>query len=129
MGSLDEAVAGLDDAMRLLGAIPSLELAAIDYERRQQHFEGALGRLAGMIRRYPLKEPWLALRGELLEEAGRYSEAEAAYGEVVQGLEKYPPHRRNVLLNKELSERAREGLRRVKERRTTQTVSTPEAER
>src|SRR6476646_4199523 len=40
MGSLNEAVAGLDDGMRLLGAIPSLELAAIDYERRQKHLEG-----------------------------------------------------------------------------------------
>lgn len=126
MGDLNGAVGGLDEGLKALGAIPSLELAAIEYERRQKHFEGALERLAEMIRRYPVKEPWLALRGELLEQAGHYPEAEAAFSAVVEGLEKYPAYRRGIGLNKELNERARAGLIRVKNRRMAQSVSRAE---
>ncbi len=122
-GDLQGAVAGLDEGLRLLGPIPSVELAAIEYERRQKHFGEALQRLGRLIQRYPVKEPWLALRGEVFEQAGRYSEAETAFIEVLQGLEKYPPHRRSVAMTRQLEERAHAGLMRVRDRLRAQSIS------
>ena len=127
LGRLAEAVKGLDEGMARLGAVPSLELAAIEYERQQGSFVAALGRVDKIIARHPVKEPWLVLRGEILAQAGRLAEGRDAFQQALAGIDNYPASRRNLDLTAQLQARAREGLARVERRLRLagQQVSTP----
>lgn len=116
LGRLEDAVAGIDEGQRKLGEIPSLQLPAIEFERQRGNFAGALARVDRIMARYPRKEPWLALRAEVLEQAGRLDEARGAFREVIAGIETYPPVRRQLDLIRQLETRARDGLARVEAR-------------
>lgn len=113
LGRLDEAVKGLDEGMAQIGAASALQMTAIEYERQQAKFDDALSRVGKIMEKYPLKEPWLVLRGEILAQAGRSAEAKATFQAVLDGLEKYPPTRRGLDQTKQLETRAREALARV----------------
>jgi len=113
LGKFDDAVHGLDSASPNAPSFSTLQLAAVDYDRQRGAFDSALNRVDGFIARYPVKEPWLTLRAEVLEQAGRRQEAEATFQEVIAGIEKYPPIRRSLDLTKQLEARARQGLARV----------------
>jgi tetratricopeptide (TPR) repeat protein len=113
LGRIDDAVAGIDEGQRKLGEIPSLQLPAIEYERQRGNFAGALARVDRLLARYPRKEPWLTLRAEVLEQAGRLDEARATFREAIAGIETYPPVRRQLDLIRQLETRARDGLARV----------------
>ena len=125
IGRLEDAVAGLDEGLRKLGAVPTLQLAAIEYERQLANFDGALARVDRISARYPRKEPWLALRGEVLEQAGRLTEARATFQQVLSIIETYPPVRRQLDLTRQLETRVRTNLTRVEGRlRSTATAKT-----
>ena len=113
LGKLADAARGLDEAITNAPSFSTLQLAAIDYDRQRGAFDSALSRVDGFVARYPVKEPWLTLRAEVLAQAGRNEEANATYQEVLAGLEKYPPIRRGLDLTKQLEARARQGLARV----------------
>jgi tetratricopeptide (TPR) repeat protein len=112
-GDLAAAVAGLDQGMQRLGPIPSLEMPAVEYELQRTNISGALVRMDRIIARYPVKEPWLASRGELLEQAGRFAEAREAFQQVLSGIEGYAPARRGLVATTRLETRAREGVARL----------------
>ncbi len=90
-----------------------LQMAAIEYDRRRGAFDSALNRVDGFVNRYPVKEPWLTLRAEILEQAGRTKQAEQTFQQVITGIENYPEIRRNLDLTKQLEARARQGLSRT----------------
>ena len=113
LGRLDDAVKGLDEGTAKIGATPALQLTAIEFERQLARFDAALSRLENIIEKYPVKEPWLMLRGEILVQAGRATGAKAAFQAVLDGVEKYPPARRGLDQTKQLESRAREALARV----------------
>ncbi len=113
LGKLDDAVRGLDEANPNAPSFSTLQLAAIDYDRQRGAFDSALSRVDSFVARYPVKEPWLTLRAEVLEQAGRRKEAESTFQTVIAGIEKYPPIRRGLDLTKQLEARARQGLTRV----------------
>lgn len=113
LGKLDDAVRGLDEANPNAPSFSTLQLAAIDYDRQRGAFDSALTRVDGFVARYPVKEPWLTLRAEVLEQAGRLKEAESTFQTVIAGIERYPPIRRSLDLTKQLEARARQGLVRV----------------
>jgi len=113
LGKLDDAVHGLDETSPNAPSFSTLQLAAIDYDRQRGAFDSALSRVDGFVARYPVKEPWLTLRAEVLEQAGRRKEAESTFQTVIAGIEKYPPIRRGLDLTKQLEARARQGLARV----------------
>ncbi len=113
LGKLDDAVHGLDEAIDKSSPLPMLQMAAIEYDRRRGAFDSALNRVDGFVNRYPVKEPWLTLRAEILEQAGRTKEAEQTFQQVITGIENYPEIRRNLDLTKQLEARARQGLSRT----------------
>ena len=112
-GRLAEAVRGLDEAMASAGPQPVLQMPAIEYDRQRGAFESALQRVDGFVNRYPVKEPWLTLRAEILEQAGRRAEARQTYEQVIAGIEHYPAIRRTLELTRQLENRVRQGLART----------------
>jgi tetratricopeptide (TPR) repeat protein len=113
LARLDDAVKGLDEGMAKLGEIPSFQLAAIEFERQRANFDAALARVDKVIARYPVKEPWLTLRAEVLEQSDRDEQARETLLRVLAGIEKYPEVRRSLELTKQLEIRARDALTRV----------------
>lgn len=100
-----EAVRGLDDGMRRLGPLVTLQLFAIDAELKLKNYDGALARVDKVAERSPRKETWLARRGEILVQAGRAAEARQAYESALAALQSLPPTRRNVPAMLELAKR------------------------
>lgn len=113
LGKLGDAVHGLDESITNSAGVSPLQLTAIEYERKRGAFDSALARVDKIIAFYPVKEPWLTLRAEILEQAGRTKEAEQTFQQVLTGIEKYPPIRRGLDLTKQLENRAHDGLART----------------
>ncbi|MGC3960014.1 MAG: tetratricopeptide repeat protein [Verrucomicrobiota bacterium] len=113
LGRLAEAARGLDEAISNAPFASPLQLAAIEYDRQRGGFDSALARVDELIQRYPVKEPWLTLRAEVLEQAGRTNEARQTFAQVLAGIETYPAVRRSLELTKQLEHRTRQGLTRV----------------
>jgi tetratricopeptide (TPR) repeat protein len=110
---LDEAIAGLDAGIAVLGPVVALERAAIELELRRGAVDAALERLDRVRLRSPRQESWLARRGEILERAGRREEARVAYVEALAALEQLPPERRRNVAMRDLEVTLRAALRRV----------------
>jgi len=113
VGRPADAVQGLDEAMSGSEPLPVLQMPAIEYDRQRGAFDSALHRVDGFINRYPVKEPWLTLRAEILEQAGRTDEARQTFQLVIKGIENYPTVRRDLDLTRQLGDRARHGLART----------------
>jgi predicted Zn-dependent protease len=113
LGKFDDAVRGLDESITNSAGVSPLQLTAIEYERKRGAFDSALIRVDKIITAYPVKEPWLTLRAEILEQAGRTKEAEQTFQQVLAGIEKYPSIRRGLDLTKQLENRAHIGLART----------------
>jgi len=84
---IDAAVAGLDEGLDRLGAAVALQHLAIDLERQRGSYDDALTRLDRMQRQYVRAETLLVLRGDILTDAGRPTEASAAYREALLAIE------------------------------------------
>lgn len=111
---LDTALAVLDDGIKKMGPLVTLQLTAIDIELRRQNFDGALNRVDAVAARSPRKESWLARRGEILLQAGRSDEARQAYQSALAALDTLPPVRRNVPAVMDLEKRIRTELDHLK---------------
>jgi predicted Zn-dependent protease len=107
---LDEALKGLDEGVKKLGPLVTLQLYAIDVELKQKRFDAALSRLERIAAQSPRKETWLARRGEILQQAGRTEEARAAFQSALVAIDKLPPARRHVPAMVELEKRLREAI-------------------
>jgi predicted Zn-dependent protease len=92
---VERALAGLDAGLARLGPVAALELRAVELERERGRFDDALARLDGIAARSPRQERWLALRGEILLEAGRAAEALEAFGAARIALRSLPPRLRS----------------------------------
>ena len=89
-------------------------LSAIDIEVKQQQFDRALTRLSTVAASSPRQETWLARKGEILQTAGRTTEARDAYRAALSAMEKLPPARRNVPAMQELQKRIQAELEKLK---------------
>jgi predicted Zn-dependent protease len=105
-----KALQGLDEGIRRLGPLVTLELYAIDLEARLKRYDDALTRLDTVSAQSPRKETWLARRGEILQQAGRPADACAAYRSALASIDALPPSRRNVPAMQELKKRVSEAL-------------------
>ena len=103
----DGALAGLDEGIRKMGPLVTLQLTAIDLELKRKNFDAALKRLDSVAARSPRKETWLARRGEVLLQANRPDEARKAYSDALTALGTLPPARRNVPAIADLEKRIR----------------------
>lgn len=110
LGDDGGALRALDEGIARLGPIVSLQLPAIETELTRGHYDAALARLSTVAARSPRPEPWLARRGEILEQAGRLAEARSAYEEALAGLERSPRTRRTT----ELESKVRAALARLR---------------
>jgi predicted Zn-dependent protease len=107
---LDAALKGLDEGIKKLGPLVTLQLYAIDLEIKQGRFAGALTRLDTVSSKSPRQETWLARRGEILRQAGRENEARDAFKASLKAMDKLPPSRRSVPAMVELQRRVQDAL-------------------
>lgn len=112
-GKVDDAIRGLDDGLAKLGPIPSLQLPVIDYERQLGRFDVALTRVDKIIATASRKESWLALRGEILAQAGRPDEARKSFAAALAAIESLPGNRRGTEQMKELEARIHDDLAQI----------------
>lgn len=104
---LEAALQGLDEGMKRMGSLVTLQLTAIDMELRRKNPDGALARIDVVMERSPRKESWLARKGEILLQAGRPEEAKKSYEAALAALNTLPPVRRNVPAVRDLENRIR----------------------
>ena len=102
---LDAALQGLDEGMKRMGPLVTLQLTAIDLELRRKNPDAALARIDVVMQRLPRKESWLARKGEILLQAGRTEEAKKSYEAALAALNTLPPVRRNVPAVRDLERR------------------------
>lgn len=93
---LEEALGGLEDGLRRIGPVVTLDLEALEIERRLRRYDAALRRIDGITARSPRKEQWLARRAALLDEAGRSTDALSAYEAALAATTALPPHIRDT---------------------------------
>jgi predicted negative regulator of RcsB-dependent stress response len=108
-------VRGLDDGIKKLGPLVTLELCAVDIEVKDKQYDAALARLDLLAAKSPRKESWLARRGDILLQAGKTEEARKAFQTALDAMETLPPARRNVPAMLELQTRLREQLAKLKQ--------------
>jgi len=114
-GERDAAVRGLEEGLRKIGPIVTLELAALDLEVEGRRYDAALRRLERLAAGTPRPEPWLVRRGEVLRQAARPREAAEAFRAALAAIESLPPSRRSVKATRELESRARNGVKEAAE--------------
>ena len=102
---IEAALQGIDDGVKRMGPLVTLQLTAIDLELRRHNHDGALARVDTVLDRSPRKESWLARKGEILLQAGRAPEAKKAYSDALAALSTLPPARRNVPAGMDLAKR------------------------
>jgi tetratricopeptide (TPR) repeat protein len=112
-GRPGEAARGLEEGLRALGSVVTLQLLLIDIERQRGHVEAALARLDEARTSSPHNAAWPVRRGELLEAAGRGSEARDAYAKALAAIASLPPERRQVRATVALAQEAQAALERL----------------
>jgi tetratricopeptide (TPR) repeat protein len=110
---LKEAIAGLDEGIKKLGPLVTLQLCAIDIEVQHKQYDAAVTRLDQVITKAPRKETWLARKGEILVLAGKKDEARQAFRSALQSMETLPPGRRNVPAMIDLQKHLQEQLEKL----------------
>lgn len=116
-GNPTAALEALDAGLNKLGPIPTLETLAIDLELARTNYPGALTRLDQTLTRTTRQEFGLKRRGEILEQAGRPTEAAAAYRQALAALEELPPWRRHIPAIEELATALNQRLQALHARR------------
>lgn len=108
-----QALAGLDEGLHKIGQVVTLQLYAIELELKLSRFDAALARLELISQQSRRQEKWLMRRGEILEKAGRLSEAREAYHQALEAIASLPPTRRNNKAVMEMESQLRSALNRI----------------
>lgn len=111
LGAKPEALRGLDEGIRRMGPLVTLELPAIDLEVDLKRYDAALARIEVVMSRLPRKETWLVRRARVLAAAGRKEEAQAAYCAALKAIESLPRTHRYSRATIELEATIRSALR------------------
>jgi tetratricopeptide (TPR) repeat protein len=109
-GRSNEALNGVDEGIRKLGPIVTLQLFAIDLELARKNYDAALTRVEQIATQSVRKESWLARRGEILLQAGRTDEAREAFKSAIVAIEGLPAIHRAKKATVELERRVRRAL-------------------
>ncbi len=112
-GRLAAARRGLEEGLSLFGPLATLQLCGIEIDLRLSDYESALARVETLQQQTTVQAPWLVKRGEILEGAGRRSEALEAYRGAVADIERLPPHRRGTRAMRTTASEAREAIARI----------------
>jgi len=93
-GDVPRVVEGLDAGIERIGSVVALELRAMDLLRGAEQWDAALVRLERVASRSARKERWLAVRGDILHDAGRTTEAHTAFEQARRALALLRPAQR-----------------------------------
>lgn len=104
-GDKSAAVARLDEGMKRLGELITLQHAAIALELELNRYDAALARVDRILSHLDRKESWLARRGDILETAGRATEAAEAYRQALAAINRLPAHHRDAKSTRDLQSR------------------------
>ena len=107
LGDADGAINGLEEGIRQLGPLFTLQAQALEIERKQKRFDAALQRLDGLLAQSQRKESWLVQQGAIFEEAGRPEEARRSYQAALAAIATLPPRLRVTKATREIENRAR----------------------
>jgi predicted Zn-dependent protease len=119
-----EAVKGLEEGMKRMGPLITLQLYAIDLEAKQKSYDAALARLDRVAAASPRKETWLARKGEILQLAGRPEQAADAFQAALKAIAQLPDTRRYVPAMQELEKRIQAVLQALaKEKQAAKSTS------
>jgi len=117
------AVETLDEGLRRFGALTSLQIRAIDILADRGETQEALHRLEKLSKTSPQTAKWLLRKGEVLESAGRWAEAEAAYSDSKVELDKQLTGNRKSRSLMALEEQIGRAQRRLESRSSSQGES------
>jgi tetratricopeptide (TPR) repeat protein len=106
-GHGEEAVRGLDEGIRRLGPLVTLQIRAIDLDVAGRRFDAALARIERVLASAERRDTWLARKAEVLAQAGRPQEAREASLQALAALETLHPRQRNARSARELERRLR----------------------
>ena len=93
---IEDALRGIDEGIRKLGQIVTLQLYAIELELKLKRYEPALVRLEHIAAQSPRKEKWLLMRGEILQKAGSDDEAQKVFIKALKAIELLSSNRRKT---------------------------------
>ncbi|HTD66285.1 MAG TPA: hypothetical protein VK846_07125, partial [Candidatus Limnocylindria bacterium] len=110
LGKLEEALRGLDEGIKKMGPLITLELPAVDLEIALKHYDAALARIDAATARLQRKETWLVRRAEILHQAGREDEAKKNYNEALTAIARLPASHRSTRAMVDLDARIRAAL-------------------
>jgi tetratricopeptide (TPR) repeat protein len=96
------ALRTLEQGIKRLGSIVTLETAALEIELRQRNYNAAITRVDRLIDRMPTKHTWLAKRGDIFVQAGKVAEARKSYQDALAAISKLPPRQRQLAPTLEL---------------------------
>jgi tetratricopeptide (TPR) repeat protein len=100
-----EALKSLDEGIARFGSVVTLQLRAIEIERKSKQYDNALKRVETMLRQSARKDQWLLARAQILEEADRKQRARESWREALLAIDQLPENRRATA---DTQERARE---------------------
>ncbi len=110
LGKPEEAMRGLDEGIRRLGPIVTLQLPAVDAELALKKTDAALARIDTVMTRLQRKETWLVRRAEILRNASREAEARTNYFAALEAINRLPPAHRGTRMTLELESRIRTAI-------------------
>jgi tetratricopeptide (TPR) repeat protein len=109
-GKPDDAVQSLDEGIRQMGPLVTLQLPAIDLEVSLKRYDAAIARIDAASARLQRKETWLVRRAEVLKQAGREDEARQNYRDALAALDRLPPTHRGTRATRDLEQKIRAAL-------------------
>jgi tetratricopeptide (TPR) repeat protein len=89
---VDEALRGLDEGVKKLGPVVTLQVVALELELKQKQFDAALARLDTIMAQAARKENWFARRGDIERQAGRPEDARKSYAAALSAVTNLPAH-------------------------------------
>lgn len=119
------AVELLDEGLRRLGPVPSLERAALVHEERAAAFDRALARIDRMLESAPRTEVLLHDRARVLEALGRTREALAAQRSALEAIGRLHPRYRESAAISNLTDAVRREIDRLSSLESEVRVPTP----
>lgn len=120
---IDQALEGLQEGISRLGPIVTLELCALELEAGAGRYDAALRRVDSALETARRPEAWLRRRGEILESAGRASEARLAYEKALRAMEEASELRRASRQDQRLCKELRAAMVRLESAARTKSLS------